>query len=106
QRRARSRAARTFSRQVRLRAGGGRAAQDVVVLLRQTPPALEVTRLGRGLARGLGADTGLEVGWADPSGQPPRVGAEVLRDLRDGDAVLRRTGRTTTSRNSWDPERA
>src|SRR5690625_5443799 len=57
------------------------------------------------LARCPGADTGLDAGLADPFVQRHLVDAEALRDLRDGDAVLTRTGRTTSSRNSWDRDR-
>src|SRR5699024_12362931 len=90
----------------RLREVGSRAAQDLVLLLQQTHTSLEVTRLGSVLARCPGADTGLEVGLADPFVQRHLVDAEVRRDVRDGAAVLTRTGRTTTSRNAWDRHRA
>src|SRR5699024_11829375 len=80
--------------------------QDLVLLLQQTHTSLEVAHLGSILARCPGADTGLDAGLADPFVQRHLVDAEALRDLRDGDAVLTRTGRTTSSRNSWDRERA
>src|SRR5699024_5672263 len=87
-RRARSRAGRTFSRQVRLGQVGGGAAEDLFPLL--TPPDLlaRLTQLRRLLTGLAGTVAVIDVGLADPFVERHLVDAEVLRDLRDGDAVL------------------
>ena len=77
---------RTFSRQVRLRQVGGRAAQDLVLLLQQSVPAAELAQL-RGVFTGLpGTVAVIDVCLADPFAQRHLVDAEVLDDLSEGDA--------------------
>src|SRR5699024_1549872 len=92
QRRARSRAGSTFSRQVRLGQVGSGAAQDLVLLLQQPVPAAELAQF-RGVLTGLaGTVAVVDVCLADPFVERHLVDAEVLRDLRDRDAVLARPG--------------
>src|SRR5699024_8544753 len=91
-RRARSRAGRTFSRQVRLGEVGSGAAEDLVLLLKQPDLFARLTQLGRFLPALAGAVAVVDVGLADPLMERHFVDAEVLRDLRDGDAVLTGAG--------------
>src|SRR5699024_1105166 len=87
-RRARSRAGRTFSRQVRLGEVGSGAAEDLVLLLKQPDLFARRTQLGRFFPALAGAVAVVDVGLADPLMERHFVDAEVLRDLRDDDAVL------------------
>src|SRR5699024_377953 len=91
-RRARSRAGRTCSRQVRLGAVGGGAAEDLVLLLEQPDLLARLAQLRRLLPTLAGAVAVVDVGLADLFVQRHLVNAEVLRDLRDGDAVLSGAG--------------
>src|SRR5699024_6876856 len=83
-----SRAGRTFSRQVRLGEVGSGAAEGLVLLLKQPDLVARLTQLGRFLPALAGAVAVVDVGLADPLMERHFVDAEVLRDLRDGDAVL------------------
>src|SRR5699024_7514411 len=87
-RRARSRAGRTFSRQVRLGQVGGGAAEDLVLLLKQPDLLARLAQLRRLLTGLAGTVAVIDVGLADPFVERHLVDAKVLRDLRDGDAVL------------------
>src|SRR5699024_2111102 len=78
----------SFSRQVRLGEVGSGAAEDLVLLLKQPDLFARLTQLGRFLPALAGAVAVVDVGLADPLMERDFVDAEVLRDLRDGDAVL------------------
>src|SRR5699024_2680219 len=88
QRRARSRAGRTFSRQVRLGQVGGSTAQDLVLLLEQPDLLAGLAQLGRFLPGLSGTVAVVDIGLADPFVERHLVDAEVLRDLRERDGVL------------------
>src|SRR5690606_36020433 len=75
-------------RQVRLREVGGRAAQDLVLLLQQTDPLARFTQLdvlGRGRA---GPRAVLDIGLREPVRQARFADAEVSSDLLQMDAWL------------------
>src|SRR5699024_3090116 len=88
QRRARSRAGTTFSRQIRLGQVGSSSAQDLVLLLQQPNAALGLAQfLGLG-RRGARLDSGFDVGLADPLLQRHGVDTEVGGDLLESHTVF------------------
>src|SRR5699024_3957010 len=77
------RAGKGFSRQVRLREVGGRAAEDLVLLLEQPVTATQIPQLG-GLLTGLARPgTVLDIGLTHPVRQAGLGDPEVLRDYRE-----------------------
>ena len=82
-RRARSRAGSTFSRQLRLGEVRRCPAQDLVLLLEQADPLLQLAVLGRFGSGGPGHFAVLDVGLAHPLRQGHFMDAEVLGDLRE-----------------------
>src|SRR5699024_12623182 len=66
---------------------GSGAAQDLVLQLQQPDLLARLTQLGRFLPGPAGAVAVVDVCLADPFVERHLVDAEVLRDLRDRDAV-------------------
>ena len=81
-------------RQVRLGQVGSGAAEDLVLLLQQAVSAAGLSQL-RGLLPALARSVAVvDVGLADPFMERHLVDTDILRDLRDRDAVLARAGHT------------
>src|SRR5699024_3766306 len=88
QRRARSRAGTTFSRQIRLGQVRSSSAQDLVLLLQQPNAALGLAQFLGLRRRGARLDSGFDVGLADPLLQRHGVDTEVGGDLLESLTVF------------------